>query len=118
MMHRAGHDPDNIQPEDILCDFCTRPTWSMDIPSIEGHHGSIFCADCLEEAWKALTIEQGGMPGEDGWTCTMCLEAREGPWWCSSTNTEAKACRRCVKQAAGALHKNKDWEWRKPGDES
>ncbi|MAT81161.1 MAG: hypothetical protein CMJ29_05890 [Phycisphaerae bacterium] len=113
-MHRAGHDPDNIQPDDILCDFCLRATWSLDIPSVEGHHGSILCAECLEQAWKSLVMEKGGAAGEEGWTCTMCLEAREAPWWCSSLNDQARVCRRCTKQAAGALHKSKDWAWEKP----
>lgn len=113
-MHREGHDPEDIQPGDILCDFCERPTWSLDIPSIEGHHGSIICSDCLEEAWKLLAVEKSGIAGDDGWICTMCLETREDPWWCSPIRMDARICRRCAKQAAGALHKNKDWEWQKP----
>mgnify|MGYP004367155311 CR=1 FL=1 len=113
-MHRDGHDPENIQPEDILCDFCARPTWAMDVPSIEGHHGSILCSDCLDQAWGVLVGDGGGLTGDDTWKCTMCLETRDPPWWESPTRAEARVCRRCVKQAAGALHKNRDWDWQKP----
>ena len=115
-MHRQGSDPDNIQPGDILCDFCERPTWEMDIPSIEGHHGSVFCVECIEQAWDRLVVEKEEIPSDPDWTCSMCLESNDGPWWQSSIR-EARVCRRCVKQSAGVLHKSKDWDWKKPGRE-
>ena len=83
-MHRQGSDPDNIQPGDILCDFCERPTWEMDIPSIEGHHGSVFCVECLEQAWDRLVVEKEEIPSDPEWKCCMCLESNDGPWWQSS----------------------------------
>jgi hypothetical protein len=116
-MHRDGHDPENIQSEDILCDFCGRSTWSLDIPSIEGHHGSILCCDCLDRAWQDRIEEknpgQTGAP-EAGWTCTMCLESSDDGLWVSPLRAEGRICRRCIKQAAGVLHKCRDWSWTKP----
>jgi len=113
-MHREGHDPEDIQPADILCDFCMRPTWELDIPSIEGHHGSVVCVECLEVAWKVLVVDKQGMEVSPDCICKMCLEQRDGPWWTSPVRDEASICRRCVKQSAGVLHKSKDWDWQKP----
>jgi hypothetical protein len=43
----------------------------------------------------------------------MCLEQREEPGW-ESPVTGASICRRCIKQGAGRLHADPDWEWTKP----
>ena len=34
-MQRPGTNPQDVNPEDILCDFCHRATWSKEIASIE-----------------------------------------------------------------------------------
>ena len=59
-MHREGTDADNVQPKDILCDFCHRAVWAMGLPCIEGHHGSVVCGDCLKVAWAELVDLDGG----------------------------------------------------------
>ena len=113
-MYRSGHDPEDIKPADVLCDFCARPAWEMGIPCVEGHHGSIICGRCLEEAWRVLIVEKKGDDDLTNWTCTLCLEQRQKPFWQSPIRDSARVCRRCTKQAAGVLHKNPDWDWRKP----
>lgn len=114
-MHRDGADPDSMAMEDILCDFCAQP-WSDDRPMVEGHRGSCVCGNCLTIAWRevmeaGLSDEPG--PGE---VCVMCLEeGREEPHWRSPMFEGKLVCRRCIKQAAGALHKDPDIPWTKPG---
>ena len=47
----------------------------------------------------------------------LCLEeGRADPHWESPTQDGVLACRRCVKQSAGVLHKDKDIDWTKPPD--
>ncbi len=113
-MYRSGHDPENIQPADVLCDFCERPAWEMGMPCVEGHHGSVICGDCLGQAWRMLVKEQAGSDGAPAWTCVLCLEQRDPPWWQSPVRLEARVCRRCTRQAATVLHRNPEWDWTKP----
>lgn len=117
-MHRPCADTENMTPEDFLCDFCLR-SWAEDIAMIEGHQGSLLCADCLTRAYRALVVDETSSvyDGDDpnGAKCAMCLEHREDPMWRSPTNAAAWACRRCVKQGAGALSKDKEIGWKKPG---
>lgn len=132
-MHRQGADPANIQMADVLCDFCAQP-WTDARPMVEGHRGSCICGPCLTVAWTELvTVGPGdpatgnesapdGEPTADGEpsaqveTCALCLEpARDRPRWRSPIRPTAAACLRCVKQAAGIMHKDPDIEWSKPG---
>ena len=111
-MRREGTNPDDVQPEDELCDFCRRPAWADDEPCVEGHHGSIICGACLTCAWTAVQVHR---QGEAPTTCVMCLETRDELGW-GPEGASTRVCRRCIKQAAGALHKSKDWAWTKPVD--
>jgi len=123
-MRRPGTDETNVQMSDVLCDFCHRQ-WSEDIPMIEGHQGSCICGKCLTVAYTDIVLNGNDTRPEE-FTCPMCLESdadraalerAEAPGW-QSPMTGATICRRCVKQAAGALHKSKDFQWTKPsGDE-
>jgi len=109
-VHREGTDPNNVQIEDVLCDFCGVAAWAQDTPCVEGHQGSLICGDCLSEAYETTAhLREGSSAGK----CTMCLEKRDEPDW-SGTRAVAIICRRCVKQSAGVLHKAKDWDWSKP----
>ena len=114
-MHRQGSDRTTSNRGTSSATSANGP-WEMDIPSIEGHHGSVFCVECLEQAWDRLVVEKEEIPSDPEWKCCMCLESNDGPWWQSSLR-EARVCRRCVKQSAGVLHKSKDWDWKKPGRE-
>ena len=38
-MHREGIDDENVQPEDILCDFCGDAAWANGSPCVEGPPG-------------------------------------------------------------------------------
>lgn len=109
-MRRDGTNPENVQPEDVLCDFCGQAAWADEEPCIEGHHGSIICGGCLTLAWTVVQIDKAGGAQQ---ACTMCLEERDEPGW-QGASTDAHICKRCIKQAAGALHKSADWSWSKP----
>jgi len=81
---------------------------------VEGHQGSLICVKCLTLAYRELVLEAAGEAPGEGETCALCLEHREDPAWRSPVREEAHACRRCVKQSAGILHKDPDTEWTKP----
>lgn len=80
---------------------------------VEGHQGSLICGSCLTTAYRALALGTGETVGP-GLTCLLCLEERDQPLWESPAYDEARACLRCVKQAAGALVKDPDSGWAKP----
>jgi hypothetical protein len=111
-MHREGIDDNNVQPEDILCDFCGNTAWANDVPCVEGHQGSIVCGNCLTVAYTELVLAEEGASTEE--TCRMCLEHREDPVWAGAVEPIALICQRCTKMAAAALNKSKTWEWSKP----
>jgi hypothetical protein len=111
-MHRPGTDPEHVQMSDILCDFCLR-AWTEDLPLVEGHRGAVICGYCLTEAYRMVEVRrEGNAPA--GYTCVLCLEQRKDKGWRNPTGTEACACARCVRQAAGVLVKDPDWKWEKP----
>ncbi|MHC5024773.1 MAG: hypothetical protein ACYTGG_12860, partial [Planctomycetota bacterium] len=119
---KPGTDPENVQMSDVLCDFCHRE-WTEDVPMIEGHHGSCMCGHCLTVAWTEVVLG-GATSAPDGFACTMCLEQgadrrelnrADEPGWQSPAYPDAAVCRRCIKLAAGALHKDPDHEWARPG---
>ena len=113
-MHREGTNPENVQPEDILCDFCHRAVWAMGLPCIEGHHGSVICGDCLKVAWLDV-VEMNGGDGQDDRDCTMCLACHDVPIWESPVHAGAIICRRCVKMAGVTLRRDGDYQWETPG---
>ena len=111
-MRREGTDPNNVQMEDVLCDFC-HTSWTEALPLIEGHHGSCVCGPCLTAAYRHVSIlANDDRVGEC--QCTMCLETREDPCYRSTTQVSAIICRRCIKLAAGALERDPDFEWKRP----
>ncbi|MBT8486711.1 MAG: hypothetical protein HKO59_14365 [Phycisphaerales bacterium] len=119
-MFKPGTDENNVQMSDVLCDFCHRE-WTDELPLLEGHRGRMICGNCLSIAYQLLANERSSN-AEAGYTCTLC---REGPedraaldrteerGWASPA-TGAAVCARCVRQAAGALHKDPDFPWSKP----
>jgi hypothetical protein len=111
-MHRPGTDPDHVHIGDVLCDFCHTP-WRDELPVVEGHRGSVICGDCLTAAYRAVVLGEGPV-WPPGYTCTLCLEQREDPAWRSHRYPEAFICARCIRQAAGVLHKDRDYDWQKP----
>ncbi len=120
-MRKPGTDETNVQMTDVLCDFCHRQ-WSEEIPMLEGHKGSCICGRCLRIAYtEVLLHKQSSAPAE--FTCPMCLETTadraeldrgDEPGWQSPMHEEAVICRRCIKLASGALHKDKAFDWSKP----
>jgi hypothetical protein len=122
-MRKPGVDENNVQMSDVLCDFCRRE-WTEDEPMIEGHRGSCICGQCLTIAYTEVLLNETGTAA-GGYFCMMCLEGgrdRESlgrgsePGWQSPLH-DAAICRRCIKLAAGSLHKSKDFAWTKPGRE-
>ena len=113
-MQRPNADPDNMQATDFLCDFCLRQ-WDGESPVVEGHKGSLICGDCLGTAYRELALKDaGGGAGNApaGYTCVLCLEARKEPGWAGTAG--AAVCKRCAKQSAAVLAKDKDYQWVKP----
>jgi len=120
-MRKPGTDPTNVQISDVLCDFCHRE-WMVNQPMMEGHQGSCICGKCLAAAYRDVVLD-GSESAPAGYTCAMCLEEgkdraaqnRGGePGWQSPAFEEATICRRCIKLAAGVLHRDKDYNWTKP----
>lgn len=109
-MHREGTDPDNVQLEDILCDFCTEAAWAAGTPCVEGHQGSVICGKCLSVAFVSIVTCS---VDEQEASCVMCLEKRSAPFW-QGLGDDAIICRRCVKQSAGILQKSSEDDWSKP----
>lgn len=121
-MRKPGVDENNVQMSDVLCDFCHRE-WVEDQPMMEGHQGSCICGNCLTVAYSEAVLAAGGA-GTTDFRCPMCLETQKDraelgrgdeSGWASPLHPEAVICRRCIKLAAGALHKDKDFAWTKPG---
>lgn len=120
-MRKPGTDENNVQMTDVICDFC-HSEWVEDQPMIEGHQGSCICGRCLSVAYADVVLHgQNTAPAD--YTCPMCLEAskdraelnrREEPGWQSPLYPEATICRRCIKLAGGALHKDEAFDWKKP----
>ena len=111
-MHREGINENDVQPEDILCDYCGRASWAKGEPVVEGHQGSIICGSCLEMSYNALVVSSSGQQTEQ--QCRMCLETRQQPSWHSEFDPQATICLRCTRQSATALEKSKHWDWSRP----
>jgi hypothetical protein len=111
-MRREGTNPDNVQMEDVLCDFCLA-NWTLEVPFIEGHHGSCVCGPCLTAAYRHVVLAKSN-DAAPGARCTMCLEERTDPGYRSPTRAEAFICERCIKLAAGALVRDKESGWTRP----
>lgn len=106
-------DPNNVL---FKCDFCLSP-WTDDLAMVEGHRGSIICGRCLSVAYAELVHLKSGRPVQPEEKCILCLEeSRPDPHWESPVEAGLLACRRCVKQSAGVLHKDRDVPWTKPPD--
>lgn len=102
----------------FLCDFCHQP-WDDDRPMVEGHRGSLICANCLSIAYTEMVHLKLGSPVESDTPCLLCLEhGRDDPHWRSPVVEDAIACKRCLKQSAGVLQKDPDYNWQKPRDPS
>ena len=106
---------------DVLCDFCHAP-WTEDVPFIEGHRGCVICGKCLASAYT-LVVNKRQPNTNDAYTCVMCredtkdraaLDRADERGWQSATHPESAVCTRCIKRAAGTLHKDPDFDWRKP----
>jgi hypothetical protein len=124
-MRKPTTNESNVQPTDVLCDFCRRE-WSDDVPMLEGHQGSCICGRCLTVAYTEIVIGERDTAPEQ-FTCPLCLENADDraalkrgaePGWSSPTGEVAVICRRCIKMAAKALHRSKDYDWTIPGKES
>tara|TARA_X000001316_G_C894313_1_gene14865 strand:+ start:14 stop:364 length:351 start_codon:yes stop_codon:yes gene_type:complete len=100
----------------FCCDFCGS-AWDDQRPMVEGHRGSLICGNCLSIAFMELVHLDTGITPAREMACVLCLEnGRDGLHWVSPMNDEVIACRRCIKQSAGVLHKDPDIEWKKPPD--
>lgn len=113
-MYRPGTDPENVQMSDVLCDFC-HASWTEDLPLVEGHQGSVICGRCVSVAFAEVVLGGGGAEELAGLKCRMCLEERDEPQWESPLDGTVRICRRCIEMAAGAMEKDPDTSWKRPG---
>jgi hypothetical protein len=106
---------------DVLCDFCHR-AWTADMPIVEGHRGAMICGTCLSIAYRQIVCDAEAGAGREFY-CRMCREEQRDRealnrggehGWASPVDPEAVICRRCIKLGAGVLHKDPDYDWRKP----
>lgn len=120
-MRKPGTDENNVQMSDVLCDFCHRE-WTEDIAMVEGHKGSCICSRCLTIAYTEVILNDQNIAGEI-FSCVLCLESEKDraaikrageAGWRSPMHAEAAICKRCIKQTAGVLSKDKDSGWKKP----
>jgi hypothetical protein len=120
-------------PEGIIisCDFCGTD-WDQETAMIEGHHGSVLCLECFKTAYVEAAAPASDAPASVGPTsaagrdfcCSLCLRTLGGdvPHWRHAPmaspppgfNPEAVVCGDCLKQAAGAFHKDPDVPWSRP----
>jgi len=111
-MHDENADGELV----FRCDFCTMP-WDENRQMVEGHRGSLICSQCLSIAFTELVHLDSGYSPTRTESCILCLESdRDGLHWQSPVEPTVIACRRCVKQSAGVLHKDPDIAWKKPAD--
>lgn len=96
------------------CDFC-HCGWSEERPMVEGHKGSLICAECLALAYAEVVRLDAGIPHDSVDNCTLCLSHKEEPHWRSPMHGEAVACRWCIEHAAKALEKDPGARWERPG---
>jgi hypothetical protein len=108
------HDTSGAGDEFFKCDFCHSP-WSEDRPMVEGHRGSLICAECLTLACVEVTLLNAGVDHHNVDNCTMCLAHKEAPYWRSPLHAEAVICRPCIEQSARLLEKDPDAGWKRPG---
>lgn len=120
-MRKPETDENNVQMSDVLCDFC-HVEWTEARPMLEGHQGSCICGNCLSIAYREVILHEQNVAGA-AFRCAMCLESEKDraaiergdePGWRSPLYEDATICRRCIKLASGALHKDADSGWRKP----
>ncbi len=97
----------------ITCDF-TGEDWDGESPMIEGHQGSVVCAEAL-----LMAVEQAE-PATERTQCTMCLRHRDPPMkmWRhpappEKANPDAVICWECIKLADRTFAKDPDVEWEK-----
>lgn len=107
------HDAGATGNEFFKCDFCRR-AWAEDLPMVEGHKGSLICAECLETACREVLVLGAGTPHESVSACAMCLLHREETYWAPAGGEGACVCRWCIDRAATMLEKDPDYNWTRP----
>ncbi len=81
---------------------------------VEGHQGACVCGVCLRVAYMAV-VHEGMNDAVAGVMCSMCRETdRDEPYWQSPVVDGVLICQRCIKQSAGILSKDEEYNWQKP----
>jgi hypothetical protein len=112
-MRRPGCDEDNLKPEDFICDYCGNE-WTPQRQMVEGHRGSLICAQCLTEAYTKVIRQGTGISVPSMVVCTLCQSHQETPHWQGTTEGAPVVCKRCIEQSARILEKDPDAGWRRP----
>lgn len=106
------HDLDAQGNQFFKCDFCAS-AWEESRPMVEGHRGSLICAECLSMAYAEVILLRAGTPHADITACTLCLMHREDDHW-KSPLSDAAACAWCITKSADILEKDPDAGWKRP----
>lgn len=113
-MQREGANPEHMVMADFSCDFCGHE-WTMTRHMVEGHQGTCICSNCLTIAFTEMVFHKVSDEPNPDEACELCRETgRADAHWRSPVDETKFACKRCVKQSAGVLHKDPDLEWKKP----
>jgi len=82
---------------------------------VEGHRGSLICAQCLTLSYQLVINQKAGTKLPPAVTCALCLEYHEDrTHWQSPINEAAWACNRCINQSARILQKDAESGWKIP----
>jgi hypothetical protein len=113
-MHRAGCDPEAMVAEDFLCDFCLRH-WRPDLSMVEGHRGSLICAECLTLAYRTVFVDDAGIAVPQYASCALCHMHRNTEHLQSAqVDGSPIVCRPCIESSAKMLERDPSAQWSRP----
>lgn len=107
------HDATSEGNDFFRCDFCRRG-WCDELPMVEGHRGSLICAECLTDAVREVLVLSAGVAHEEINICTMCLQHKEQPHWRSPSHAECAICAWCIEKSATMLERDPEIGWSRP----
>ncbi len=106
------HDQSSEGNEFFKCDYCHN-VWADDRPMVEGHQGALCCSHCLTIAYIDVVHAKCGDEHTNS-KCVMCLEERPEAKWESPAYSGVLMCKRCIKQCAGVLEQDDEYQWKRP----
>jgi len=106
------HDHSKDGNDYFKCDFCCR-AWAEELPMVEGHRGSLICAECLTAGYVAVHSPGAKVMGDQG-SCALCLQYKSTPAFESPTVPGCWACQECLVRSAILLERDNEVSWSRP----